>query len=54
MGFALDVERVAFLQNRAGSGHFKNVRTGPGRTGYTRSVEKLDNNQVQETMNTVV
>ena len=43
--YILEVERVALLQNRAGSGYFKNSRTGPGRAGYTRSVEKLDNNQ---------
>ena len=41
----IEVERVASLQNLAGSGYFKNSRTGPGRAGYTRSVEKLDNNQ---------
>ena len=41
----LEVERVAFLQNRAGSGYLKNSRIGPGRAGYTRSVEKLVNDQ---------
>ena len=43
--FDLEVERVAILQNRAGSGYLKNSRTGPGRAGYTRPVEKLDNDQ---------
>ena len=41
----VEVERVAFLQNRAGSEYLKNSRTGSGRAGYTRSVEKLDNDQ---------
>ena len=41
----IEEEHVAFLQKRAGSGYFNNVRTGPGRVRYTRSVEKLDNNQ---------
>ena len=29
--FCIEVEQVAFLQNRAGSGYLKNSKTGPGR-----------------------
>ena len=38
----LDLERVAFLRNQAGSGYFKNPRTGPGWAGYSLSFENLD------------